>query len=207
MSTKNGTAKRGAWTPKKSDFDAFSNGILTPHAARIERIVNHAFEAHRKYVRAKRLYEERLEKLFSRVNPAGNAVRVVSVDGKKQVSWSQRRIVKGNLNAEEAAALIQEVTGELLERTAASDDEKALAVFLGGVIQRTKGRIVMNANLVAFSRLQFSDPRLVKAQRLLKDAFDVTEGKVYARFEVYNEEKKGFGRAAWDDEDGQWYGE
>jgi len=72
------------------------------------------------------------------------------------------------------------------------------------VIQRTQGRIILTANLIAFTRLKFTDSRLVGAQQLLKDAFDVSEGATYAMFEVYDQHKKKFTRAVWDDECRGW---
>lgn len=196
--------KRGLWTPNRDDIEAFREGRLTTNAQRIERVVDQAFEAHRVFVRAKKRYEARLAALHERMDSAGGSIRAASVDGKRQVTWSQRRIVKGNANAERAGALIQDVAGELLGRTAASDDERTLATFLQGVIQRTRGRIIMNANLVAFTRLKFTDARLVEAQKLLRDAFDVSEGKVYACFEVFDAERGTFLRAEWDEEGRRW---
>jgi hypothetical protein len=197
-------SKRGNWTPRKADVDAYREGRLTVNARRLERAVNEAFEAHRIYLRARKIYKRKLELLYTRLQPEGGGLRASSVDGSRQVTWSQRRIVKGNANAEKANGLIQEVAAGLLGSKAASDDERTLASFLQGVIQRSKGRIIMNANLVAFRRLKFSDARLVQAQRLLHDAFDVKEGRIYASFEVFESERGRFVKADWNEQEKKW---
>lgn len=179
--------ERRRWRPLKADRDALDEGTLTPAAKRMNRAVDQAFRYHEQYVVSRSRYEERMRALYERVaGTSDKGVTVVSADMKRRVIFNRKSIVRGNQNAHMAKQLIDEFIGELLGSHAHSDDERNMATFLGGVIQETKGRIFMSRNLIEFRRMQFTDERLRQAQRLLVDAFDVVESKLYWYHETWD---------------------
>ena len=183
-------AKRGAFRPKKSDLEAYSDGTLTPHAKRLDAIIDRAFRFNDRRKNAVEKFEANMDSLFAKLVPDDQGISVISLDGKRRVTKSRHNVVKGNANAYRAKALIDEFVTEILHRKALSQDETNMASFLKNVIQESKGRILMTKPMVEFKRQAFTDPRLKEAQRLLNDAFDITESKVYYYCEVFDPETR-----------------
>ncbi len=181
------SVKRGSFHPHKDDVTAFTNGELTAKAKRLNAIVDKAFRYNDARKKAVNNFETRMDNLFKTIITSEQGISVMSVDGTRRVTKSRKSNMKGNVNAFRAKALIDEFVSEILSRKAVSQDEINMTAFLKNVIQESKGRILMTKTMIDFKRQTFIDPRLQEAQKLLNDAFDVTDSKTYYYCEVFDE--------------------
>jgi hypothetical protein len=169
---------KGHYVPHKEDREAFARGEITPRARRMNRIVDACFRTQERLRGAQTVYENAILGIFDKNSVAGRGFTAVSADGMRRVIIDRRNTVSGNQNAIEAKGLIDEYTAELLGRRSTNDDDRQMAEFLGSIVQESKGRILLNKRIIMFRRMKFTDERLVKAQKLLVDAFEVTESKM-----------------------------
>jgi hypothetical protein len=181
-----GTKKKAAkqkpaphWRPKKEDRMALEVGELTTAAKKMNVVVDRAFGVTERYRKHEERYEEAMLAIYDRIAPQGKGLTIMSADGKRRVIYSHKNVVSGNQNAVEAKGLIDDYVTEMLSTAGLTSDERSMAEFLTSVITESKGSIKLTRNLVDFQRRKFEDPRLRKAQSLLRDGFDVAESKVY----------------------------
>lgn len=183
-------ASRGAFTPYKADIDAWKEGTLTPRAKKLNALVDRGFRINHARRNAQVRFDEKMLNLFDSIAPSDQSLTIMSVDGMRRITKTRRSRTRGNANAYAAKAFIDEFIGEILSRKAVSQDEQNMTSFLKAVIQESKGRIMQTQTLVEFRRMQFEDTRLREAQRLLQDAFDVADSKVYFFCEVFDPNNK-----------------
>lgn len=182
--------KERHWRPQKADREAFQEGKLTPDARRMNQVVDQAFRAHAQHQKAEERYEERMQKIYDRIAPGDRGITVINASGDRRVVYQKKNIVAGNQNAYIAKGLIDEYVSEMLHRRSLSEDDRQMAEFLSNVITESKGRIMLTKNLVTYKRMRLEDKRLKKAQKLLDNAFDVTESKLYWYVEKLNSKKE-----------------
>jgi hypothetical protein len=169
------------WRPLKKDREAFAEGRLTPAAKKMNRMVSIAFSADSRRAKAQERYDATMDQLYAKVaGSSDKGVTIVSADMKRRVVFSKKNIVSGNQNAYMAKQLIDEYVREMLGRNTLGEDDRQMAEFLTNVVSESKGKIMLTRNLISFRRMQFTDERLIKAQKLLTDAFEVTETKLYS---------------------------
>ncbi len=184
--------KKGAYTPNKVDVEAFAQGTLTPKAKKLNKVVDRAFRYHHWFLKALALYENRMRSLAESIGADKVGATVRSVDEQRQVVFQISHPKRGNANAKAAKVLIDEYVAEMLASKNTTEDQKRMAEFLSDVITESRGKILQTASMVKFGRTVFTDPRLKKAQVLLRDAFDVGAPKLAFYVSVLDEERDKF---------------
>ncbi len=195
--------RRGQYSPKKADVDAYKMGNLTPLMKRNVTLVDKAAVALKAKHKADARFDGAMLRIMETVSPDGVGRSVTTPDGKLQFRISVDVNVAGNYNAEEAERLIGEYAGELLSKRTASADEKEFGGFLLSIIQRKRGKIKMTPALTEFTKREFEDPRLVEAQKLLRVGFDAVESKPRFYMLILNAENR-WVSARWDDAGKRW---
>lgn len=169
--------KRGKFTPNKADVEAVANGDLNRDAKRRDAIVDKAVKVERTFLAAKAKRDAAMEKLHVSLGIENGAI-VRNNKQTMQVVFQMHSAKRGNANAERARGLINEYVDEMVGRSSLTGDERVMLAFLKGVVTESRGKIIMTKPMIDFKNMQLSDARLVEAQKLLGNAFDVSDPKL-----------------------------
>lgn len=197
------TGRKGEFSPKKADVEAFKNGNLTPLMKRNCKIIDTVSKAFRARQKALDAFDRAMEKMFAVVSPDGKGRTVTLPDDSLRFVVSMDATVQGNYMAEQAELLIGQYADELMTKRTLSEDERTFGAFLTSIIQRRRGAIRMTPALTEFLKKEFSDPRLKEAQELLRNGFDAKETK--PRFYMMVKDADGAWKGAkWSEESKKW---
>jgi hypothetical protein len=180
---------RGHHILLKDDVDAWKAGARSPRARRNARVVESAFNLRASVIRADQRMHERMTTVYGGYRDDGNGITINHPDGQRRVIFKKDHPISSNENAERASVILNEYLEGVIGGNS-DDDERNFMVFISGIIQRNKAGIRYNSQIKKFLLMQFRNPVLREAQRLLADGFEARESKLKIYCQVWNEEDK-----------------
>jgi len=187
--TRQTESARGKHILLKDDVEAWKSGARSPRARRNARVVESAFHLRARVIEADQRMHARMNAVYGDYRDDGNGITVNHPDGLRRVVFKKDHPITSNENAERASVLLNEYLEEVIGGNT-DDDERNFMVFISGIIQRNKAGIRFNSQIKKFLLMQFRNPVLREAQRLLADGFEARESSLKIYCQVWNAEDK-----------------